>query len=97
MAASVCTNLRQKRKLSKKGSPGEIWTGFRSSCSQIFLKTGVLKNFEKTPVLEILFDKAENPEDSIKKKLQYRFFPVRFAKFLKTFFHRTAPVAASDV
>ena len=28
----------------KKGSPDEIWTGFRSCHSQIFLKIGVLKN-----------------------------------------------------
>ena len=46
-------------KLSKEGSPGEIWTGFRSSRSQIFFKIGVLKIFanpkKKTPVLEALF------------------------------------------
>ena len=28
----------KKGELLKKGSPGEIWTGFRSSRSQIFLK-----------------------------------------------------------
>ena len=42
---SLCTNHSQKCKLSKKGSPGEIWTGFRSSSSQIFFKIVVLKNF----------------------------------------------------
>ena len=29
----------------KKGSPGEIWTDFRGSGSQIFFKIGALKNF----------------------------------------------------
>ena len=34
----------------------------------------------------------------IKKRLRYRFFPVKFTKFLKkTFFYRTPPVAASEV
>ena len=34
----------------------------------------------------------------IKKRLQYRSFPVKFAKFFKnTFFYRTPPVAASEL
>ena len=34
----------------------------------------------------------------VKKRLQHRLFPVKFAKFLRTpFFYRTAPVAASEV
>ena len=41
----ICTNLSHKCIVSKKGSPGEIWTGFRSSRFQIFFKIGVLKNF----------------------------------------------------
>ena len=32
-------------KIIKKGSPGEIWTGSRSSHSQIFRKIGALKNY----------------------------------------------------
>ena len=55
-APSVCTNLSQKRKLFKKGSPGEIWTGFRSSRSQIFFKIGILNNFANST--ETLFDKV---------------------------------------
>ena len=40
------TNLSQKCKLSKKaGSPGEIWTGFRSSRSRMFFIRGALKIF----------------------------------------------------
>ena len=45
---SICTNLSQKCKLSKKDSPGEILTCFRSSCSQIFFKIGVL-NISQIP------------------------------------------------
>ena len=37
--------MSQKCKLSKKCSPGEIWTAFRSRRSQIFFKMGVLKIF----------------------------------------------------
>ena len=34
----------------------------------------------------------------VKKRLQHRLFPVKFAKFLTTpFFYSTAPVAASEV
>ena len=75
MAASVCTNLRQKRKLSKKGSPGEIWTDFRSSRSQIFLKTGVLKNFGKRPVLQTIFDNVEILKILLKRDFNTGFFP----------------------
>ena len=42
---NICTNLSQKCKLSKKGSPGEIWAGFRSSRSEMFVKISVFKNF----------------------------------------------------
>ena len=51
---SICTNLRQKCKLSKNGSPGEIWTDFGSSHSQIFLFLKCRKFHRKTPVLEAL-------------------------------------------
>ena len=40
---SISTNLGQKCKLSRKDSPVEIWTGFRISRSQMFLKVVVLK------------------------------------------------------
>ena len=45
LAASVCTNLDQKCKLTKAYSSRKIWTGFRSSRSQIFFKIGVLQVF----------------------------------------------------
>ena len=71
--------------------------GFRSSRSEIILKTGALKNFGKTSLLDTLFDKVAILK-TIKKKLQYRCFPVGFAKLLRTpFFYGTDSVAASDV
>ena len=54
----------------------------RSSLSQLFFKIGVLKYFA------ICTGKQE-------KRLQHRFFPVNIAKFLRTIFYRTSPVAAS--
>ena len=36
-------HMYHKCNLSKKGSPGEIWTGFRSSRSQMFFKMVFLK------------------------------------------------------
>ena len=52
---------------------------FRSSHSQMFFKIGVLKNFAKfhgkTPLFESHFNK---------KRLQHRWFPVKFAKFVRT-------------
>ena len=52
----------------------------------------------KTPVLAALFDKIAGIQvcKFIKKRLQRRCFPVKFAKFFRTpFFYRTPPVAAS--
>ena len=50
-------------------------------------------------MLESLFNKVAglNSCNFIKKWLQHRCFPVKFAKFLRTpFFHRTPPVSAFD-
>ena len=62
----------------------------RSSCSQIFVKISVLKNFTifTTPALESLLKKVAGLEAhrSIKRSLQHRCFPVNIAKFLKTAF-----------
>ena len=75
----------------------KLGKGFRCSRSEIILKTGALKNFGKTSLLDTLFDKVAILK-TIKKKLQYRCFPVGFAKFLRTpFFYGTDSVAASDV
>ena len=56
----------------------------------MYFRIGVLKNFAmftgKTPVLESLFNKYAGLKacNFIKKRLQHRFFPVKFAKFLRT-------------
>ena len=50
-------------------------------------KKHVLKDFyRKTPVLESLFNKLAELKacNFIKKRLQHRCFPVKFAKFLRT-------------
>ena len=71
------------------GTPGER-TGFRSSRSQILLKIRVLKKLckfhRKAPVLESLFHKVTGLKtgNSIKKKLQHKCFPVKFAKVFRT-------------
>ena len=63
-----------------------------SSNSQMFFKTGVLKNFtiftEKTLVLESLFNKVTGLKACtfIKKRLQHRCFPMNHARFSKTAF-----------
>ena len=55
----------------------------------MLLKIGALKNFEnfngKKPVLESPFKNVTAPEacNFIKKNLQHRYFPVKFAKFLR--------------
>ena len=61
-----------------------IKTKSRSSRSQIFFKIGVLKNF--APVLESIIDKVAGLKacNFIKKRLQYRCLPVKFAKFYRT-------------
>ena len=56
----------------------------------MFFKIGVLKNFRKfhrkTPVLELLFNDVAGPKacNFIKSKLEHRFFPMKFANFLRT-------------
>ena len=74
---SICTNLSQKCELSKEGSPGEIWTGFRSSRSQMFFKMVFLKlsefPLENTCVGDTFWQSC-NPEDSIEKRLQWQFW-----------------------
>ena len=61
-----------------------IKTKSRSSRSQMFFKIGVLKNF--APVLESIIDKVAGLKacNFIKKRLQYRCLPVKFAKFYRT-------------
>ena len=72
----------------------------------MFFKIDALKNLVIftakqlcLPVLQSLFDKAAgfSAYNFIKKRLQHSCFPVKFAKFLRTCFYRTPPVAASEV
>ena len=61
----------------------------RSSCLQIFLKIGILKsfaNFTGKHLCWSLFLKNLQAEglQFHKKRLQRRYFPVKFAKFLRT-------------
>ena len=66
------------------------------------VKKGVLRNFAKFTgkylCQNLLFNKAAglSPANLLKKRLRYRCFPVKFAKFLRPpFFYRTSLVAAS--
>ena len=60
----------------------------RSIRSQIFFKIDILVNFSYFLFLRIVL---------IKKKLQQKCFPLKFAKFYKSVvFYRTLPVAPSD-
>ena len=74
----------------------------KSSLSQMFFKTGSLKDWQypqKTPVLESLFEKVAGLKacNFIKKRPQHRCFPVNIAKFLRaTFFNRTLQKTTSD-
>ena len=56
---------------------------------RVFCKKSVLRNFVnftgKTPALESLLNKVR-PTAVIKKRLQHRCFPVKFAKFRRTTF-----------
>ena len=66
-------------------------TIFRSRRSQMFFQTIVIKkfvNFTEKTCVRVFFIKVAGPQNSnfIQKRLQKRFFPVKFAKF---------PVAAS--
>ena len=64
------------------------------------MKKGVLKNFLKFTgkhrCQSLFFNKVAGC-NFIKKRLNFRCFPVNFAKFFKnTFFHRTHSVVASE-
>ena len=72
---------------------------FRSRRSQMFFKTIVIKkfvNFAEKACVGLFFNKVAGPQNSnfIQKRLQQRFFPVTFAKFLRTTCF-TSPAAAS--
>ena len=72
---------------------------FRSRRSQMFFKTIVIKkfvNFTEKTCVGVFFNKVAGPQNSnfIQKRLQQIFFPVKFAKFLRTTCF-ASPAAAS--
>ena len=77
--------------ISEKSFIIDVWKGSRS---QMFFKINLLKNFANFACVGVsLCLKAYN---FIKKRLQHRCFPPKFAKFLGTpIFYRTTTVAAS--
>ena len=54
------------------------------------MKKGVLMNFAK-PSRSLFFNKVAylRPATLLKNRFQHRCFPVNFAKYLRTTFHRT--------
>ena len=63
----------------------------RSSRLDVFYKKGALKNFTKFTRKRL----CQRPAALLKKRLWRRCFPVGFVKFLRKYFYRTLPVAAS--
>ena len=65
-------------------------TEFRSSCSKVFCKKGVFKNFanftRKHLCQRLFFNKVAGlrPATLLKTDLSHRCFPVKFVKFLRT-------------
>ena len=68
----------------------QISTGLvKKQPREMFCKKGVLKFrkfYRKTPVLESIFNNISGLQSCnfIKKRLQHRCFPIKFAKFLRT-------------
>ena len=56
--------------------------------TQMFCRKKCFQKFRKfhwkTTVMESLFNKGAKAYNFIKERLQHRYFPVKFAKFLKT-------------
>ena len=67
----------------------------RSSHQRCSVRKGILRNFAKFTgkhLCQVLFyNKVAGPEPAtlLKKRLWHRCFPMNFAKFLRTLFHRT--------
>ena len=70
---------------------------YRNSRPEVFCKNGVLRNFAKFTgkhlYQSLFFNKGLRPVTLLKKRLWHRYFPVSFAKLLRT--PRTPLVAAS--
>ena len=75
---------------NKIGSKSKFGGKFRSS-HQRFCKKGVLRNFTKITGKHLC--QSLRPATLLKKRFWHRCFPVNFAKFLRTPFFRTPPVA----
>ena len=58
----------------------------------------ILQISQETLVLEFLFNEVAGLQvcNFIKMSLQYRCFPVKFVKVLRTSFYRTPPMAVSE-
>ena len=92
---------------NSRNSQKNTWVGvsfyikFRSRHSQMFFKIIILKNFEilqECTCVRVFFNKVAGPQNCnfTKKRLQVRFFPVKFAKYLRKPCFTESPVAASD-
>ena len=64
---------------------------FRCSCSWLFFKIGVLKDFA------IFTGKHLQACNFIKKRLRHRYFPVNITECLRTAFYSTTSVATSEL
>ena len=71
--------------MSKEAILVTVYNQYRSSPPEVFCKKGILRNFAKHLQAATL----------LKKRLWHRYFPVNFAKFLRTLFYRPPLVAAS--
>ena len=90
-----------KYKLTKAYSPCKIWTGFRSSRSQIFFKIGVLQVYaNSTGKLQCWrhFSRKLQPWKLYLQEISTQVFSCEIWKIFKnTIFYRTFSVAAFDV
>ena len=70
--------------------PYSMMSLFRSSRPNGFCKKGVLRNFakftEKSLSQSLFFNKVVGAATLFNKRLWHRYFPVKFAKFLRTHF-----------
>ena len=76
--------MKNKRLVTKKYKEISIYINLDQSRSQMFVKIGVLKNFENFTGKHLCWGLFLETCNVIKKKLQQRCFPVKFEKFLRT-------------
>ena len=95
------TNLEEKLKAGKNWM-NKKKNNLRSSCSQVLIKIGVLKNFGvltgKHQFWSLFIDKVVDFVTLSKKRLWHRWFSCEYSKtFNSSFLHRTPLVAASVI